>query len=377
MDLADCDKVSYRLCRALALFLLTAAFLPDLGCGRAPGTPGPGGSPAISRADRQIVTLADLVGPSDPLAAHDLHFDARFAVDALAYVKSGERRRLDRLAQSPAAQHLLNHARNFDYPDMPKDSTAALVASLVEPRAERAKRAGTCAHSLDFFTGPMLEDPHWVNDVLAYLPAGFRFHGSLFLTFGYDIGVAFPPNASLNGASSHFDGHPRELLYYAIHELHHAGFMTFHPPPRWADIKTCDDLLKAVEYLTQLEGMAVLAATERRRLEQALSADGDYIALQDDVRMQKDEALYLKEYEDLKKRTDQPADKDAWAVIERMSGGERLWYRVGARMAGRIEKELGRPALVSLVQEGPQRFFQVLRDLRDKPPSQTAPVPNK
>jgi hypothetical protein len=66
--------------------------------------------------------------------------------------------------------------------------------------------------NLAFFTGPLLDDPHWVNDALRYLPAGFRFRGSLFLTFGYDIGVALAPNASLNGASPRFDGRPRELL---------------------------------------------------------------------------------------------------------------------------------------------------------------------
>jgi hypothetical protein len=40
--------------------------------------------------------------------------------------------------------------------------------------------------------------------------------------------------------------------------------------------------------------------------------------------------------------------------------GERLWYRVGARMAARLEEALGRNALRALVAEG-HRFFEVHR----------------
>ncbi|GEM_PF-920726 len=350
---------------AKILGAVTAALI--LGAGgiiRAVGVNGSLCGQTERHGQRQVVALADLVGRDEPLAKQDLRFDARFAADALSYLKSGKPLFLDRLTRSPAALHLLNHARNFENSDVPRDSVRALVVSLLEPRDERLKQAATCESSLAFFTGPMLDHPHWLDDVLRYLPKGFCFHGSLFLTFGYDLGVSFAPNASLNGASPHFNGHPRELLYYAIHELHHVGFMTIHPPPRFSDVRTCRDLFKAVQYLTQLEGMAVLAATERRRSEHALSDDADYVALQDEQRMQRDEALYFKEYDGLEKRGDRPVDKEAWAVLDRMSAGERLWYRVGARMAGRIEKELGRPALVSLLEEGPESFFGVYRRLR-------------
>lgn len=308
------------------------------------------------------MTLSSLVPASDPLAAQDLRFDARFAALALDYFRTSDRRFLDELALQPAAAHLLAHARNFDY-DVPKDSARALVDALLAPAPDRARRIATCRESLAFFTGPMLEDPRWVQDALRYLPAGFRFDGSLFLTFGYDIGVAFPPNASLNGAHRHFEGHPRELLYYAIHELHHAGFMSLHPPLRFPDFKTCRDLLSAVQYHTQLEGIAVLAAWDRRRAENALAEDGDYAALEDSTRMAKDVAAYFRDYDHLARRGDEPLDADARAVVERMSGGERLWYRVGALMARRIEERLGRPALLASIAQGPARFLEIGRPL--------------
>jgi len=308
------------------------------------------------------VALRDLVPPSDPLAAHDLSFDASFARQAVEYLRSNDPKLADRMAASPAITHILNHARNFNY-DVPKESRPALVDALLGAKTEQGARSAICEQSIPYFSNVMLADPHWVGDALRYLPADFRFHGTLFLTFGYDIGVAFAPNASLNCTASHFNNHSRELLYYAIHELHHVGFMSYQTPPKLADIKTCAELLNLVEYSTQLEGMAVLAAYQRRQKDHALGDDPDYIALDDEKRMQTDLASYFKEYQYLKGRGTQPADGDAWAVNERMSSGERLWYRVGAYMAQRIEASRGRTALVELIKQGPAQFITTYESL--------------
>lgn len=81
-----------------------------------------------------------------------------------------------------------------------------LLASSAAPAARLS--AAEAEASFAFFMGPMLDGPQWINDVLHYLPREFRFRGNLFLTVGYDIGVALASNASLNGAHPHFDGHP-------------------------------------------------------------------------------------------------------------------------------------------------------------------------
>lgn len=61
------------------------------------------------------------------------------------------------------------------------------------------------------------------------------------------------------------------------------------------------------------------------------------------------------------------ADKEAWAVIDRMSSGERLWYRVGALMARRVEDALGRQALVDLIIADPARFVATARATMSAP----------
>jgi len=310
------------------------------------------------------VALRNLVPPGDVLANHDLTFDPTFAGEAIQYLRSNDPGLFTRMANSAAIAHILSHARNFDY-DVPKDSPDALVTTLLDPKDKQAARSALCEQSIRYFCGPMLDDPHWVADALRYLPADFRFRGTLFLTFGYDIGVAFSPNASLNCTASHFDNHPRELRYYAIHELHHVGFMTYQKPPKLADLKTCADLLKLVEYSTQLEGMAVFAAYQHRRDDGALTDDADYVALEDQKRMQVDLVSYFKDYDYLKSRGIQSVDADAWAVIDRMSSGERLWYRVGAHMAQRIEAAKGRAALVELVKQVPAQFIAAYQSVAE------------
>lgn len=312
-----------------------------------------------------------LVGTSDLLSRQHLTFDAGFAQLTLGYLQTRDASDLKRLEDSAAAAHLLEHARNFDY-DVPKGSPRALVAHLM--LKANPERIANCRGALAYFTGPMLADPHWVNDTLRYLPNNFRFDGSLFLIFGYDIGVAYGHNASLNCAHPHFAAHPDELKYYAIHELHHVGFMSYQPPPRLADIKTCRDLLRLVEYSTQLEGMAVYAAYETRRQGHALDDDDDYVALQDGDRMQRSEKLYFDDLRFLEMRGNDSADDAAWAVITRMSSGERLWYRVGARMAQQIEKESGRGALIALIPQGPHAFLAAYKGLLN-PPEAAAPQP--
>lgn len=309
------------------------------------------------REARKPVALADLVSSADSLHRQDLQFDARFAQVAADYLDSGDRRAIPVLAGLPATRHLLAHAQQFDY-DVPKNSGGALVEELL---ARSAGRQQAIREASAYFVGPLLDDPRWVNDALNYLPADFRFHGTLFLISGYDIGVALSPHASLNAAHRHFDGRPRELLYYAIHELHHVGLMTYAPPPRIDELKTCADVLHMVEYSTALEGTAVLAGFERRRRDGALTDDDDYAALGDAALMLKYEARYFQEYDGLRRRGVEAADQDALAVVGRMSSGERLWYRVGALMAERVERELGRTALIGLITEKPGGLVSTYR----------------
>ena len=59
-----------------------------------------------------------------------------------------------------------------------------------------------------------------------------------------------------------------------------------------------------------------------------------------------------------------PLREADWTTIERFSSGDRLWYRVGALMAARIERSRGPERLRKLVIEGPDRFFAEYQGVR-------------
>jgi hypothetical protein len=59
------------------------------------------GGAGLAQTAREPVALQDLVQRGDPLAAHDLWFDARFAQSAVDYLRIGDPGILDRLPNCP------------------------------------------------------------------------------------------------------------------------------------------------------------------------------------------------------------------------------------------------------------------------------------
>jgi hypothetical protein len=304
------------------------------------------------------------VPPVQP-AALQVKFDATLAEMGIAYLASGDEALVTAMARTPGAAHLLLHARAWDY-KVPITSPGDLVRALLVPREAQLDRIPAARQALAFFKGPMHEDPTWVEDAARGLPKDLRLSVELFLTFGYDIGVANPGTASLNAAHPHFAAHPGELRYYAIHELHHAAFMTLHPPRPKAQWRMASDLLEQAEYALQLEGMAVWAAWERRRQDGALSWDEDYRALEDEALLRRLEAKYLEVHRALEAsaRAGEPADAARRALLLDLYGKERIFYRFGAWAARQIELRRGQGALVALVKAGPRAFLQAYLSVR-------------
>ena len=89
--------------------------------------------------------------------------------------------------------------------------------------------------------------------------------------------------------------------------------------------------------------------------------DSFHIALENPEKMRELEKRYNEQYHYLQSRGNEPADPDAFAVVDRMSSGDRLWYRVGARMAARVEQQMGRDALVALIAGGHPALVETYR----------------
>lgn len=283
--------------------------------------------------------------------------DTRFAFLALDFLQTGDRELLTSIAETRAASHLAAHARRVSISGVAPTARELVEQILTSPSMADAD-LDEIRLRLALVESDRERQNHCWEEAAYYLPQGALSDATLFVTIGYDIGVAVSGNASLNLAHPHFVENADELWFYCVHELHHAGFQRYHDLPRLADIKLTDGLLALIRYLTMMEGLAVHAARRWRTTIGALENDPDYLALLDNKRMDTYEKEYFMLYRDLAAEGARPLEKGDWEILEKMSAGDRLWYRVGAKMAYRIEKVLGREILIELIVDGSDAFFK-------------------
>lgn len=321
----------------------------------------------IRRAALAVATTL-LPGTSAEAPRVQVLLDARLAELSLDYLASGRESLLDAMAATPAAAHLLRHACNWQY-EVPWDSTRALVQSLVSPRETKAARADGARRTLAYFQGTLRDDPSWIAEVRRALPAEATQPVTLFLTFGYDSGVACPGTASLNAAHPKFHKDLRELRYLAIHECQHAVFMTYQPPPALDSVRSAAQLQALAEYALQLEGMATWAAWDCREKEGGMDGDEDYQVLRDEAQVRRLERRFLEVHQALKARASDPgpADPSTRALMMGLYDQHRTFYRFGAYAARRIEQQRGRAAVTALVKAGPQAFLEAYLACRATP----------
>ncbi len=189
------------------------------------------------------------------------------------------------------------------------------------------------------------------REALRYLPAETRLSGKIFFMAGYDIGIVAPPDIAINIAHQHFIKYPDDLGYYLTHEVHHLGFLSHRPMPSIRQsMSTVQGLLDLIFFMTQMEGMAVHAAYNRRKTEGHLKDDDDY-GLYYDSSEHSHIRTRFREICDSITDKESPSDGEISTALNAMSSGERLWYRYGALVSAKLENELGLDALVASINE--------------------------
>ncbi|NOY36845.1 MAG: hypothetical protein GXO83_04655 [Chlorobi bacterium] len=302
----------------------------------------------------------------DVIRKGNVTYDFSFAELAIKYLETGDSIYLKKIATLEATDHIMDHAKHFDY-DVPKDSKIALVSYLLSHRDEMKKNLNKYKRNLQYAENNIAQVDLAQKVCLQYLPDGFKYSSKLFYVFGYDLGVVYGPNASLNLAHPHFLKDMREIKYYSIHELHHAGLVMLkknYMPS--VNVSTYKEMAILIEYFTQLEGMGTYAPLEIRKKENAMNSDKDYIALQDSALMKADEKEYFEIYFHFKNNPEKMLTEDDWEKLSILSDKKRLWYRVGAEMAEKIDKDLGRQKLTGLIQEPSENFINTYLRLKDK-----------
>ncbi|MCD4700652.1 MAG: hypothetical protein K8S24_02225 [Candidatus Aegiribacteria sp.] len=284
--------------------------------------------------------------------------DSTFADLALDFLEAGDCRLLQRIAETDAAQHLAAHSRRVSLSGYVKDPFGLVEQILTSPSMAKINPEELRARLSSIESDRTSQLRCW-TEAAALLPDGALSGTVLYLTVGYDIGVALAGQASINLVHPHFLGNSlEEVWFYIVHEIHHAGFQKYNPLPALLDTRSISDLAYLIKYLTHMEGLAVHAARRWRTVRGALEWDSDYEALLDTERMDTYEREFFSSYNGLMGEGERPIEKEDWEILGRMSIGDRLWYRVGASMANRIEKTLGREVLIATVEEGPDAFFE-------------------
>ena len=171
------------------------------------------------------------------------------------------------------------------------------------------------------------------------------------------IRIVSEGDALLNIGHSHFSENPSEMIYYAMHELHHVCYTHYHPIFAFSDLQTNRDLFDVVLYSTQLEGLAVYCPLKRRLSEHDLN-DEDYRVLLNPNELHSKVQEFFGIYNDLRTAPIRPFAIDDYKILEEMSGrSTRLWYITGAHIAQVIDSCLGRTELVNTIIEGSRSFF--------------------
>jgi len=289
--------------------------------------------------------------------------DSTFASLALDFLETEDRLLLQDIAETDAARHLAAHFGRVSFSGKVKDPFELVEQILTSPSIAEINLEDVRA-SLSSIESDQTSQLRCWTEAAALLPDGALSGTVLYLTVGYDIGVAVAGQASINLAHPHFLENPlKEVWFYIVHEIHHAGFQKYNPLPVLADTKSITDLSYLIKYLTHMEGLAVHAARRWRTETGTLKWDSDYETLLDSGRMDTYRKEFFSIYSNLIDEGERPIEMKDWKILGRMSTGDRLWYRVGASMADRIEKTLGRGVLIATVEEGPGAFFERYMEL--------------
>lgn len=288
-------------------------------------------------------------------------FNFEHVENAIKYLENPSDENLKNIAQSNAMKHLKKHSDRTGYYN--KKATVEEIALDLLTKKNTTQEELESTKKLVGVIGENREKQQYcINQTLQYLPDDFVFTGYLFFTWGYDIGVAMDENASLNLAHDTFRKSTDEVWFYCIHELNHVGFQQYHQFPDLAKVTTGKQLFDLVQYLTVLEGSAVYAAYAARVENKGLT-DPDYIALENPITMREYIKEYFHTYNMIALIGDRALNDEDWNLLNNLSDGKRLWYRVGANMAEKLDKKLGRYAYKNIIKQGPQAFFDAYRGL--------------
>ena len=288
-------------------------------------------------------------------AAPGFELSMRFAERELAYAHAPTEALRRELLADPSLAAIARHREMAGRAPVTLDEILDELLAAID-----SSRDGSAKAALDSWRTLADECPELIAHAAAFLPPDTPLQGRVYIVIGYEMAAASPPDILVDAAHPRF-AEPGQLRYLLVHETHHLGFLRWRSWPK-LDRLFEGSIAELVRFSTHMEGMAVHAARPLREAERALAGDPDYaIYTNPELRAPLVEAFgeLWRECQVLL-----PAAR-AVEILERMSGGERLWYRFGALVCETIERERGRAALISTIRQ-PARFWAAAERLIEK-----------
>ena len=268
--------------------------------------------------------------------------DSSFANLVLQYCSNPSETLILQITKHIVAKKILSNAQisNLDPIDM-KDFWIEILEREKDRGEEYMSEVKSCITYIKENIDTLYS---FIDELYNYLPDGFDFNCTLYLHVGYDIGIVAEGDALLNVGHSIFHQNKRELLYFALHELHHVGYTHYlEAVSSLSEIQTTKDLVGLIERLTHLEGTATYAVKEiREREKQALFFD--YEVLNNKEKRAESVIAYFEIYNQFKATESSSVEEDDFEILE--------------VMAEEIDKKLGRTVLNQTIIEGSELFFE-------------------
>ncbi len=315
-------------------------------------------------------------------ATYDVCFDFDHVELSLKAICERDDALLPGISRLPGARHMAGHASRFALDTSPPalEITRSLLlpfdktGQVVDETRQALATARQLAAAVATARGNEGENPpQWLEALTALLPPGQAFRGTLYLTFGYDIGVVSNPGeASVNLAASQIRKDPAQLTHYACHELHHAAYASIHPLPVLKEVDTRAALIDLTRYLTHLEGLGMYAGWLVANAQGNWQGDPDYVALTNPERARGILRVFSELMVELHLLPKKLSTAEVGNVLERFGSPDKLFHYAGFLMARRIDEMLGRDALLSTMERacddegptrGPEAFFELAEAL--------------
>ncbi|NTW25800.1 MAG: hypothetical protein HGA37_13975 [Lentimicrobium sp.] len=295
----------------------------------------------------------------------NVSYDFTLADLSVKYIETGDSLILSDIVRTEGMKLLYNHA-NWSGNNSDKLSIRDFAETIIDSD-HKGMNINLILRNIQYAKDSIAVTDYPQKICLQYLPEGFSFSSRLCFTVGYDLGIVYLNNSSVNVAHKRYLENCSELKYFSIHELHHAGFVMLRKNYMPSlNINTYGEMAELIAYFTHMEGMAVYAAYDERSKGNALNNDPDYVALRDKALMNKYINRYFEIYNHFLSRSNDTLTETDWLMLGELSSDKRLWYRVGAKMAATIDEKSGRNKLTGLIAEPSAHFIKTYLLLVEK-----------